>query len=246
METTKTCTECGLNKPVSDYTIRKTGPHVGELAQGCCKLCYAHRMATKRESVSYRPYHIPRVTTELASAFLVKHNKGLSTQTIANEHNVSDECVRKHLRKQGIQFQQTKPALVSKTPRVGQRRDNQRIVRERLMANGCMDCGNTNLVVLTFDHRVPADKSFNLSCHKHVSKKALLAEIAKCDVVCANCHFIRTAKMFGSWRLAFINDEETTIAPLRLDGTNPQLTRVVGVVHDAPPVCDLQRQMRSK
>ena len=29
------------------------------------------------------------------------------------------------------------------------------------------------------------------------SKEAILEEIAKCDLICANCHRIRTAKQLG-------------------------------------------------
>ena len=52
---------------------------------------------------------------------------------------------------------------------------------------GCVDCQEVDPVVLHFDHRDPSTKSFNISS-KSVSMERLLAEIAKCDVRCANCH----------------------------------------------------------
>lgn len=72
-------------------------------------------------------------------------------------------------------------------------------------SNGCVDCGERNMVVLDFDHRDPNTKSFSISgAHKSkVSWDMLVEEINKCDIVCANCHRIRTAKMFGNWRLDF-------------------------------------------
>ena len=47
---------------------------------------------------------------------------------------------------------------------------------------------------MDFDHRDPATKSFSLLADKALLKnrEALLAEAAKCDVVCANCHAERT------------------------------------------------------
>lgn len=60
----------------------------------------------------------------------------------------------------------------------------------------CMDCGlEWPPYVMQFDH-VPdrGSKLFGVEAHA-VSKRTrdeVLAEIAKCDLVCANCHFIRT------------------------------------------------------
>lgn len=62
------------------------------------------------------------------------------------------------------------------------------------MEKGCMDCGyNAHPAALEFDH-VSGTKLFNIG--EQVGKRSrekLWEEIAKCDVVCANCHNIRTA-----------------------------------------------------
>ena len=60
----------------------------------------------------------------------------------------------------------------------------------------CLDCGGDFPPhVMDFDHRDPSTKSFPIASGKVLLKsRALLElEIAKCDVVCANCHRIRTA-----------------------------------------------------
>ena len=63
-----------------------------------------------------------------------------------------------------------------------------------LKSKPCMDCGNTfPSCVMDFDHRNPEDKKYNVSqmvCRYSWTK--ILEEIAKCDLVCANCHRIRT------------------------------------------------------
>jgi hypothetical protein len=58
--------------------------------------------------------------------------------------------------------------------------------------SGCMDCGENNHIVLDFDHI--KDKKYNISrmIHDGFSWAAIKKEIAKCEVVCANCHRIRT------------------------------------------------------
>ncbi len=58
----------------------------------------------------------------------------------------------------------------------------------------CMDCGiKYPYYVMDFDH-VRGEKKFNLSSTTIGSKayKRIEDEIAKCDVVCANCHRART------------------------------------------------------
>jgi hypothetical protein len=64
----------------------------------------------------------------------------------------------------------------------------------------CADCGNRfPYFVMDFDHRDGEEKLGNISSVVFAwSWKRLLAEIAKCDVVCANCHRIRTARR-GGW-----------------------------------------------
>lgn len=60
----------------------------------------------------------------------------------------------------------------------------------------CADCGRSYpYYVMEFDHREGETKCFNIADvmgPRRAGKKRLLAEIAKCDVVCANCHRERT------------------------------------------------------
>lgn len=68
----------------------------------------------------------------------------------------------------------------------------------------CRDCGRTFApYVMDFDHRDPAVKLFNLTAAKALLKNrdVLFAEVAKCDIVCANCHRIRTYDAFMSGKL---------------------------------------------
>jgi len=60
----------------------------------------------------------------------------------------------------------------------------------------CADCENRfPYYVMEFDHREGEEKCFNIADmndRRGVSKMRLIAELAKCDVVCANCHRERT------------------------------------------------------
>lgn len=74
-----------------------------------------------------------------------------------------------------------------------------------LLAHPCVDCGETDPVVLQFDH-VRGEKNFNVSEMFAARRplKAIKAEIEKCEVRCANCHAIKTAYENGYWLLEYI------------------------------------------
>jgi len=57
----------------------------------------------------------------------------------------------------------------------------------------CERCGNGDFRVLHF-HHTSADKEFNVadSVRAGFSRERILTEIAKCEVLCANCHAIET------------------------------------------------------
>lgn len=58
---------------------------------------------------------------------------------------------------------------------------------------GCVDCGyNVNPVALDFDHLPGTVKLYRIACMAGLRRGTIDAEIAKCEVVCANCHRIRT------------------------------------------------------
>lgn len=60
----------------------------------------------------------------------------------------------------------------------------------------CADCGgHFPAVAMDFDHRDPAAKHTGIAIlvRKRTKPIALLSEIDKCDVVCANCHRVRTS-----------------------------------------------------
>lgn len=53
----------------------------------------------------------------------------------------------------------------------------------------CKFCGEKEPVCLDFHHRETEQKKFNIGISWHaVSRKKLEAEVAKCDVLCSNCH----------------------------------------------------------
>lgn len=73
-------------------------------------------------------------------------------------------------------------------------RSKRKVLLNDLKRRPCADCGGAfDPVCMDFDHRDPTTKIANIARLAHAATlPELLAEIAKCDLVCANCHRIRT------------------------------------------------------
>jgi hypothetical protein len=82
--------------------------------------------------------------------------------------------------------------------RVRYRNACQLLAYDYLLAHPCVDCGETNPVVLDFDHRDPATKIQEVAWFiRRRDLVGLTAEIAKCEVRCANDHRRKTARDLG-------------------------------------------------
>jgi len=76
---------------------------------------------------------------------------------------------------------------------------------EFFRSHPCTDCGEGDPLVLEFDH--VGEKSFDVGKGiRDRSWQSVLDEIAKCEVVCANCHRRRTVRRGGFVRLLVVNN----------------------------------------
>ena len=77
-----------------------------------------------------------------------------------------------------------------------------------LKTHPCVDCGESDPIMLDFDH-VRGEKSNNIA--KMISSCSALStifeEIRKCEVRCSNCHRKKTAELFGYFR--FVNSNRS-------------------------------------
>lgn len=65
--------------------------------------------------------------------------------------------------------------------------------KEHLLKHPCIDCGEKNIIVLEFDHingnKIESISKMVLGAY---SLNRIKKEMNKCEVVCSNCHSIRT------------------------------------------------------
>lgn len=69
------------------------------------------------------------------------------------------------------------------------------LLAQKLKSVPCADCGGTfDPVCMDFDHRPGTKKVTCVAYLVRGARERFLEEVAKCDVVCANCHRLRTKK----------------------------------------------------
>lgn len=78
---------------------------------------------------------------------------------------------------------------------MSRRRHVLRVLVDTLKSVPCMDCGNTfPSQAMSFDHRDPDTKVECIGWFlRKGDEEGLRAEVLKCDVVCHNCHAVRTS-----------------------------------------------------
>lgn len=79
---------------------------------------------------------------------------------------------------------------------------------EYLKTHPCVDCGETDILVLQFDHVRGKKYGIVAMLHTGHSWKDILKEINKCEIRCCNCHFRRHHK--NDWRVKFLEEEKHT------------------------------------
>ena len=64
------------------------------------------------------------------------------------------------------------------------------ILLKFLSSKSCIDCGESDPIVLDFDHKKPASKFKSVSrmLSGHYSWESVKKEIDKCNIRCSNCH----------------------------------------------------------
>lgn len=111
----------------------------------------------------------------------------------------------KHQRQLEEEVRKEKTRKASKAWARRQKKLLHEYVFQYLLDHPCIDCGESDPLVLEFDHIDPVNKKADIC--KLVTTNSRLSkvkkEIKKCEVRCANCHKRRTARQTNNWKLNF-------------------------------------------
>jgi len=78
--------------------------------------------------------------------------------------------------------------------------DNRNYILEYLNKNPCKICGESDILVLEFDHLINKKNNISEMISGGHSLETLKKEIEKCQVLCANCHRRKTAIEQNTYR----------------------------------------------
>lgn len=90
------------------------------------------------------------------------------------------EYSREHYRKNRTQYKEWRKVY---------RAETKALVQEYKKSRGCSVCGETHIACLDFHHKDGEEKEFAISqMLSSQGRERVFQEIAKCVVLCANCH----------------------------------------------------------
>lgn len=153
-----------------------------ELRRGMAKSCGCHRRTQiVNDGRVYRCNGCARSNLPVG-AFFVRQRKAGGGLRIAQPCR---ECISK--------AQATPVGRASRRQKQRNYSRRRRGIIDQLKAKPCSDCGRTfPPICMDFDH-VRGAKRIEISRAASLPLDELMAEIAKCDLVCSNCHRIRTS-----------------------------------------------------
>lgn len=188
----KACCACGVEKPRSQF--HKRAASADGLQPRCvdCVRTYEQERAMRPEIIARGKAR--RANPLVANKVCIKCHLRLPSSSFYPHRRSSDglgSTCRKCAAKYNAERNQTPEAKA-----IAQARDAERsrLFYEVIRAAKdvpCTRCGNCfPSVCMDFHHRDPATKQYGVALMLRCSLDKVRAEIAKCDVLCANCHRI--------------------------------------------------------
>jgi len=197
---TKLCYKCSISKPITEFSKDRSK------SDGLTNRCKACRSLVKGRKYAKFIYIYEKICTMCG----VLKNRSEFRRTCYSPDGLNSNCTKCKKQVEQTWYSKNKDIVCYKVKLATKRNKVacRRYVIQYLTNHPCVDCGETDLMVLDFDHIIPADKLYSisrlLSGTTNISLKRLKVEIEKCAVRCANCHRKRTAKQFGSWKFKYI------------------------------------------
>jgi hypothetical protein len=155
-----------------------------------------------------RPVQMELGTGETLTCRVCKVEKpvtefGYRSRSRGTRHRICRSCTSDYNRDWWVKNRVAQMPRIRRN-RAKRDRELEQRIWDILFDNACVDCGETDLAVLHFDHLRDKVRDISTMWRRQRSWKAVELEIAKCDVRCANCHARKTARERGSYRVKAI------------------------------------------
>lgn len=115
-----------------------------------------------------------------------------------SRHEQCKSCKAKH-NKSYYKRHSAKLKVESRKRRLERQNHNQEALYRYLLAHPCIECGESEPILLEFDHL--GDKSNGIAnMIAHQSWDTIELEISKCQVLCVVCHRFKTARETNNFK----------------------------------------------
>lgn len=156
---------------------------------GCMGTANSARAAQKRAEITEKTCTKCK-ETKLIEAFGWKDKRANRRNSWCKD--CQNEYGRKHYRENRGKYGRQVRAY-----KIWSKKDATRAVFDYLSEHPCEDCGNDDVLVLEFHHLRDKEETISAMVCNSFSVEQIMEEIAKCVVLCANCHRKRTFESYG-------------------------------------------------
>lgn len=96
---------------------------------------------------------------------------------------------------------------ISRDSKEKSRKKTQKWIIDYLEKHPCKHCGETDILVLEFNHMENKKLAVSKLVSECYSLNTIKKEVDKCEVLCCNCHKRYTSKQLNSYRWRYLNDK---------------------------------------
>lgn len=188
----KTCSKCGLDHPIAAYP--KKG---GRVCYMCRRLAHIEYLKTPRgleaHKKAQKKWYAANKTKATRQGAIRKWKEANKDRIGAYRRRLYKTSLIVRLKsKARLKALRTKKPEHFKQYETQRQRDHKAVV-ETLKQDACVDCGKTYApCTMDFDHVRGEKRIAVANLTGHHSRETVISEIEKCDLVCANCHRVRT------------------------------------------------------
>ncbi len=190
----KVCSKCKVAQQLTCFTrLKKSSDGHGSHCKSCKKADYVQRKTKTKQQCAFKTC-TQCSGTKSASSFPRK------TDTKDGLAKLCKLCCQAAC---AIQYRTSEKIRANKADNLGERRiRNRRFLYAYLLDHPCERCHEGRPASLDFHHVDPSNKVHNVSLmvQRGYTLENINQEIAKCQVLCANCHRQDTAKQQGWYR----------------------------------------------
>ncbi len=207
---TKTCTKCGRHKSVTEFHVSERGLHgVRADCKPCVKLRQQSVEVDRLPDGSLKQCHGCGLSKPISEFQQTRRNKsGYRPRCTECKRRDGQKYARTHRKSNHRQYRKLYSGFQAKEARrAAHRRERLKSALRVLKENPCLDCGDKlPYYCMDFDHLPGEMKKASI---KDLSRsprlRQVLNEVTKCELVCVNCHRLRTVRRYEAAGLPYFS-----------------------------------------